>query len=98
MSKTKELPIPPAVLEAEQALEIARVWGADGEQHVTLAGELWDDPAAWGLVLVDLARHVANAYEQGSGREVNEVLERIREAFDAEWDSPTDQPTGTIET
>jgi hypothetical protein len=59
-----ELPIPDSVVDANEVMEIARLWIADGDQHVVLSPKLWRDPAAWGLMLVDLARHVANAYEQ----------------------------------
>lgn len=68
---------------------MARVWAAGGRQHVTLATGLWSDPGAWGLILVDLNRHVADAYEQreGAGREA--ALAPIRAAFDAEWETLT---------
>lgn len=92
----KELPIPPAAARAASALEIARVWAADGGQHVSLATGLWPDPAAWGLVLVDLARHAARAYAESGGPDATAVLSRIRQAFDAEWSSPTDEPTGEM--
>jgi hypothetical protein len=36
-------------------------------------------------LLVDLARHVAQAYAQGEGADPAQVLARIREGFDAEW-------------
>lgn len=92
----KELPIPPDARSDSSARELARVWAARGEQHVSLDPAAWSDPAAWGLLLVDLARHVAKAYEQTQGRDSSEVLARIREAFDAEWDAPTDTPTGSV--
>lgn len=75
--------------------ELVRVWAAAGAQHVTLATGLWDDPAAWGLALVDLARHVARAYAQTQGKPPAAVLRRIREGFDAEWGNATDTPTGS---
>ena len=90
----RELPVPPVAASDPKSVEIARVWATEGGQHVSLAAELWKDPAAWGLMLVDLARHVANGYEQAQGRNREEVLGRIREGFDAEWESPTDKPTG----
>lgn len=69
---------------------MARIWVADGEQVVILSPEVWSDPACWGLMLTDLARHVAGAYAPlGHYREA--MLERVRAAFDAEWDNPTDQ-------
>jgi hypothetical protein len=47
-------------------------------------------------MLVDLARHVANGYEQAEGRNRSEVLGQIRAGFDAEWESPTDDATGRL--
>jgi uncharacterized protein DUF5076 len=91
----RELPIPSAAKDASTSLEIARVWAADGKQHVSLATGLWKDPAAWGLMLADLARHVANAYYELEGRPRDEVLSRIRTGLDAEWSHPTDRPTGS---
>jgi len=52
------------------------------------ASGLWEDAGNWGIILVDLARHVANAYEHDWRGDYFEVLGRIRELFDAEWDSP----------
>jgi hypothetical protein len=91
-----ELPIPPKVLSARQRMEIARIWNADGDLHVSLAPNAFPDPGAWGLALVDLAKHVANACHQASGTPTSEVLGRIKAAFDAEWSNPTDVPTGGL--
>ena len=93
--KSGELLIPPAAQRDRKALEIARIWAAEGHQHVSLRAGIWDDPACWGLMLVDLAQHVANAYAQ-EGRSRGEVLQRIKEGFDAEWHAPTDEPEGGI--
>jgi hypothetical protein len=94
MMTMKELPVPPAAMSDASARELARVWAAEGQQHVSLEIGLWPDPAAWGLLLVDMARHAANAYEHAHGRNASEVLARIREALDAEWQAPTDSPSG----
>ncbi len=82
---TTELPVPPAAQRDPKARELARIWAAQGAQHVSLATGLWSDPASWGLMPVDLAKHVANAYEQREGRNQQEVLERIKVGLDAEW-------------
>ncbi len=58
---------------------------------------LWNDPAAWGLMLVDLAKHAANAYSQIEGRDRDEVLNRIKAGFDAEWDFATDDAKGSVQ-
>jgi hypothetical protein len=74
-----------------RARELARVWAAGGKQHVALDINLWKDPAAWGIMLVDLAKHVA------SGDEFTDVLTRIKEGFDAEWEAATDTPSGEFQ-
>ena len=67
----------------------------DGSLIVKLQ-PVWDDPAAWGLLLVDLARHAARAYGQLEVCSEAEALARIRQGFDAEWDNPTDKPRGGL--
>jgi hypothetical protein len=47
-------------------------------------------------MLVDLAHHVANADEQGAGMDHLEALACIREVFDAEWESSTDEVHGGL--
>jgi Domain of unknown function (DUF5076) len=93
-TQPKQLPIPGPAAKDPRAIEMLRVWAAGGKQHVSLATGLWDDPASWGIMLVDLAKHVANAYEQSRGLARNDVLRRIKEGFDAEWSSPMDTPSG----
>jgi hypothetical protein len=92
----RQLLIPEPALSDPKAIEILRVWAAGGKQHVSLATGIWEDPAAWGIMLVDLANHVAIAYEQSRGLGRRAVLEKLRAGFDAEWNSPTDKPTGGI--
>jgi hypothetical protein len=94
MTTTNELPTPDNVAQAKRAMEIARIWLVDSHQEVVLSTRMWKDPGAWGLMLSDLALHVANAYEH-KGYERNDVLKRIYEAFDAERASPTDEPKET---
>ena len=84
-----ELPIPDTVVSCDEATEMARIWIADGDQHVIISPNLWRDPGAWGLMLVDLAKHVSKAYaSQGLDEKV--VLKKIKQAFDAEWSNPTE--------
>ena len=78
-------------------MELLRVWAAQGKQHVSLATNLWNEPASWGIMLVDLAKHVASAYEQTTKRDYAVALKRIKEGFDAEWGSATDEPTGALQ-
>ena len=92
----RELPIPPEANSDKMAKELIRVWAAKGGQHVSIATGLWEDPAAWGILLVDLAKHVSNAYEQTKGKSHQSTLKRIKEGFEAEWANETDKPTGSL--
>lgn len=95
-NELRALPIPPIAVNDKKAIEIARIWASHGAQQVSLQSDLWEDPAAWGIMLVDLARHVANCYHQKNGSKYEHILQRIREGFDAEWTVPTDEPSGEI--
>jgi Domain of unknown function (DUF5076) len=84
MSNLDHLSIPEAAGSDPAAFELLRVWVAHNEQHVSLKTGVWDDPAAWGIMLADLARHVAEAYKQDEGRDVAATLGRIKAGIDAE--------------
>jgi hypothetical protein len=87
-----ELKIPPAAETGPQAVEIMRLWVVRGQgQHISLRHNVWEDPAAWGMMLVDIARHVAKAYA-AEGKSESAVLGRIYQGFTAEVKSPTDTP------
>ena len=90
--KTKNELAKPPIADEENARELLRVWGGPDlpQQYVIDTG--WDDPGAWGLLLVDVARHVAKAYESGGGINRSDALDRIKQLIDAEWSSPTDEP------
>jgi hypothetical protein len=81
---------PPPIAKNIQAVEALRVWAMRGQtQQVTLK-TTWKSPAAWGLMLADVARHAANAYaNEGHNRE--EVLALILQMLDAEMTNPTDE-------
>jgi hypothetical protein len=92
----RQLPIPGEAASDPNAIELLRVWAAKGKQQVALATGLWDDPANWGIMLVDLVKHIANAYEQTEGLNRSETVDRIRAGLEAEWSSATDDPTGQV--
>jgi hypothetical protein len=91
-----ELIPPPAAAEDAKSFEIARLWVADQAQHVVLRTDVWPDPAAWGVVLAELARHVALAYQGRDGHDVEDALERLLAGFHAEIEAPSDQSTGEM--
>jgi len=97
MAKSDEVEIPSAASEDPQSFELMRVWMANQGQHVSLRLGVWDDPAAWGILLADLARHVADAYQQTEGLDPLRTLQRIKAGLDAEWDSPTNDLSGDFQ-
>jgi hypothetical protein len=89
------LQIPEAAKNDSSAVEILRIWIAGDSQHVSLKTGIWEDPAVWGLMLSDLAKHVANAYA-AAGMDRAEALQRVYEGLQVEMESPTDEPSGDI--
>jgi hypothetical protein len=69
--------------------EILRAFVVDRGLSVSIQ-RAFDDPATWGLLLVDLARHVARIYAAETAMSEDEALRQIHEMFEAEWDKPTD--------
>jgi hypothetical protein len=94
MAEKDQLDIPEPAKADPNSLELLRVWAANKQQYVSIRIGAWKDPAAWGLMLADLARHIVNAYEQDRGLDAGETLQRIKAGLDMELSSPTDKPTG----
>lgn len=98
MSQKDQLAIPAAASRDPRSLEVLRVWIADGDQHVALAFGMWEEPAAWGVLLADLARHIAEAHaQQDENVDVEDFLEQIRSGLEAELDGPTDEISGNVQ-
>jgi hypothetical protein len=92
----KPLDIPPTAKASPDSVEILRLWMVrESGLQISLRHDAWKDPAAWGLMLADVARHVARAHAQ-EGKKEEEVFRRILVGFNAEVGSPTDKPTGKI--
>ena len=85
------LQIPPSALE-QGGVEVLRAAVVDGGLHVSLR-RAFDDPEAWGMLIADVARHVARIYAREDKFPEDETLERIRVLFNAEMDAPTDPGT-----
>src|ERR1700712_2785070 len=97
MGSDKVLAIPPAAQRDRASFEVLRVWIAEKSQHVSIRSGAWEDPFAWGIVLADLARHIALAHElQEHATDKDAFLDRLLEGFRAEIDNPTDEPEGEV--
>lgn len=99
MPTANQLDIPPAAARDKASFEILRVWVAQQGQHVSLRSGAWEDPFAWGIVLADLARHIALAHKLDPAKpksDPEQFLARLLEGFQAEIENPTDEPEGEI--
>jgi hypothetical protein len=92
----KELAVPFAAHEAKEASEVLRAWIVDSGLHVSLQRG-FEDPAVWGVLLSDVARHVAKIFETENVCSEAEALEAIKATLDAEWDMPRESTTQAIQ-
>ena len=97
MGSNKYLAVPPAAGRDTSSFELLRVWIAEQGQHVSLRSGVWEDAFAWGIVLADLARHIVHAESLAhKGLDQDAYLKRMLEGFQAEIESPTDNPEGQL--
>ena len=97
MGVEKVLTIPEEAQKDKASFEVLRVWIANQAQHVSIRSGAWEDPFAWGIVLADLARHVALDHQlQNEGTDPEAFLNRLLEGFEAEIENPTDEPEGEV--
>lgn len=90
----RELVKPPEVTVADNAIEIMRAWLVDGALQVSLMPSAFDDKAAWGILLADIAHHIADALAESRGYDRGKTIAAIVERFNREIAKPTDQRTG----
>ena len=83
---------PPPELR-ETGNEVMRAAVHEGELHFSMIRG-FADPAAWGLLLVDAARHAARVYAHEKICTEDEAVERIRAVFEEAIRQP---PEGSAE-
>ena len=76
--------VPEQVKSDASAEDLLRVWGTSEGQVFSVRLERWDDPAAWGILLADLARHIARSYAEAGSRAADDALQRLLAGFRAE--------------
>ena len=87
-----ERPIPEAALLDENAVELVRAWVAQNSLHCSLRIGMYEEgmkvpeEKAWGIVLADIARHVAAGIQSSYGRDSAESLARIQKVFHQQLD------------
>ena len=93
------LVIPPAAQRDENAVQMLSAWIAEKGLHCTLNLGMWEangkpEAAAWGILLADVIRHIANAIEEEHGVEAAVTMEKIVKSLHAELDEPTSKVKG----
>jgi len=95
----KTLVIPSAAQRDEDSVQMLSAWVAEKGLHCTMNVGMWNEagrnePAAWGILLADVVRHLANAIESDQGVDAAETAAEIVEAILNELDAPTSEATG----
>ena len=87
---------PPNANEDPNAQEMVRAWVVNQGLHCSLNVGLFGDneQIMWGILLSDIARHVANAMEKSQGTPAPETLRAIAESFNFELRTPTADTDG----
>ena len=91
-----ELQVPTSAQSDKNARELVRAWAAHGGLHCSCNVNNWGDNerVAWGVLLTDIVRHVADAMHELKEWDTEETIREIRRVFDAEFDAPTAEPSG----
>jgi hypothetical protein len=93
------LTIPPAALRDEKSVHMLGAWIAEEGLHCSLnvsffEGNGHNEPEAWGVVLADVVRHLADALNKHSGANRQVSIELITEAMRSELEEPTSEAEG----
>ena len=92
--------IPPAALRDTNSVEMARIWIAEQGLHCSLKIGMYaeqdglTETRAWGIILADIAGHVADALSADGLAGKAELLEAIIDSFNDEVSAPSSGRTG----
>ncbi len=95
MGVDKQLAIPALAAKDPRSFELLRVWIAEGSQAITLQPGIWQDPAAWGVMLADLARNIVTVHADADpDLDTGNFLAAMLEGFDTEIESVLNEVEG----
>lgn len=94
-----ERPIPEAANRDENSVEMLRAWIAERGLHCSMKVGMYSEMGkseerAWGILLADVTRHIANALFEEHGIEKTKTLTSIRESYLTELSKPTSEVKG----
>ena len=98
----QERSIPEAALRDENSVEMLRVWIAEKKLHCSMKVGMYEETmnipeeVAWGTILADVARHLANALHQRYGHDTSTALRRVSDKFLDEVDKSTSPARGAF--
>ena len=95
----KGLVIPPDAKKDKHAVEMMRVWVAKKKLQCALnigtwKGSEFDERRAWGVMLADITRHVADALMKSEGHDPDRSIELIQKFYLEELKRPTSKVNG----
>lgn len=96
----EELVIPPPARRDKNATEMIRAWVAENGLHCSLNIGMWEGHAkiregeAWGILLADVIKHIANAMHERYDAEPDKTKVQIVKALFAELEIPTSEAKG----
>lgn len=95
-----ERPIPSAALRDENSVEMLRVWIAERRLHCSMKVGMYQDGMdipevdAWGTILADVTRHLADALKSRYGADKEDSITKIKESFLLELSKPSAEADG----
>jgi hypothetical protein len=95
MEHPNSLQIPQGAFQSTDAKEVLRARIVDEGLHVSLNPTVFEHAEVFGVLLSDVAHHIAKAREAEGLDEANDTIDAIRRVFVRETWQPSDQ--GTIE-
>lgn len=100
-NEVNELGVPQAAERDDQSWELMRVWVAERGLHCALKVGVYEsegigEERAWGIVLADAARHLADAVSSFTGRDRDAALSAIRLSMEDELNKPTSRKEGAF--
>jgi hypothetical protein len=96
----RALVIPQAAVRDEGSVEVARVWIAERGLHCAFKVGMYAEAgvqretSAWGIILADMAGHVADALSKDGMGNRAELFQAILESFIEETAAPSSALTG----
>lgn len=97
-----ERPIPPAATRDANAVEMLRVWVAERGLHCSMKVGMYEENGphpedrAWGIILADAAKHLADALASLGIRDRETALQEIARSFASEVQNPTSESEGSF--